>query len=148
MEITTESVCCPKCKSEYVGRLHRPQWMKSISSKKKFICTDCGKQFYSTHNKLQSESGNETVSPQSICVPEPPKTYTEGNIIRKDKLIWVKELLIDCPFGNALSDCPLIELRNTPVKGRLRVAEQFTENELDEIIDYHKNCFERREKLI
>ena len=65
--------------------------------------------------------------------------------IYEHKLIWVEGLLIECPFGNPLSDCPAIELRKLPIPERLRVAEQFTENELDEIIIHHKNCLNKRE---
>ena len=65
--------------------------------------------------------------------------------IYEHKLIWVEGLLIECPFGNPLSDCPAIELRKLSIQERLRVAEQLTENELDEIIIHHKNCLNKRE---
>ena len=61
------------------------------------------------------------------------------------KLIWVEGLLIDCPFGNPLSDCPASELRKLPIPERISMAENFSENELDGIINHHVNCLNRRE---
>ena len=47
------------------------------------------------------------------------------------KLIWVEGLLIACPFGKALGDCPASDLRELPITDRLELAAQFTEAELD-----------------
>jgi len=38
---------CPKCDSEYVSHIHRGYLMRMFTSWKRFICSDCGKIFYS-----------------------------------------------------------------------------------------------------
>jgi len=40
------TIKCPKCDSEYVSRVHRRSFMKLFTSKRKFICSDCGKRFF------------------------------------------------------------------------------------------------------
>jgi len=61
------------------------------------------------------------------------------------KLTWVQGLLIDCPFGTPLADCPAAELRKLPITRRLSIAQGLSEPELDEIISHHKNCLFKRE---
>ena len=38
---------CPKCNSEYVHRIHRPRVIKMITQKKRYVCSGCGRRFYS-----------------------------------------------------------------------------------------------------
>lgn len=40
------SVICPKCQSEYVIQIHRLRLEKWVTSRCKYRCTDCGKQFF------------------------------------------------------------------------------------------------------
>ncbi|NQV38632.1 MAG: hypothetical protein HQ509_11595 [Candidatus Marinimicrobia bacterium] len=61
------------------------------------------------------------------------------------KLTWVQGLLIDCPFGPPLSDCPASELRKLPITDRLSIAQEMSEPELDRIISHHRNCLAKRE---
>jgi len=61
------------------------------------------------------------------------------------KLTWVQGLLIDCPFGTPLADCPAAEIRSLPIPKRLSIAANLPEPELDNIINHHKNCLAKRE---
>lgn len=61
-----------------------------------------------------------------------------------DKLFFVFSLLVKCPEGELMSDCPLQEYRTNSAKDNFAIAEQFTENELDEIIAHHYDCVRRR----
>lgn len=56
------------------------------------------------------------------------------------KLFFVFGLLVKCPEGEPMSDCPLQEYRTKSLEDKLAVAEQFTENELDETITHHYKC--------
>lgn len=64
-ETKDTSILCPKCESEYVVQIHRLQVEKWITTRRKYVCTDCGKQFYmlkpktipvDQHTITQSES--------------------------------------------------------------------------------------------
>ena len=61
------------------------------------------------------------------------------------KLTWVQGLLIDCPFGTPMADCPAIEIRSLPIPERLSIAANLPESDLDNIISHHKNCLAKRE---
>ena len=61
--------------------------------------------------------------------------------MKKDyKPINVFGLMVKCPRREPLSDCLLQKHRTKSLEDRLTVAEQFTENELDEIIAYCYDC--------
>ena len=60
------------------------------------------------------------------------------------KLFFVFGLLVKCPEGEPMPDCPLQKYRTKSLEDKLTVAEQFTENELDEIIAHHYKCINNR----
>ena len=64
-----------------------------------------------------------------------------------EKEIWVKGLLIECPMGKALTNCPLENYRKLSVGERFKLADSWNENKLSQIITYHKNCLRERENL-
>jgi len=61
-----------------------------------------------------------------------------------DTKIWVYGLLVACPQGKPLSDCPLEKYRIGSNKDRLNVLEKFTEEQVEEIIKHHNQCLFRR----
>ncbi|MBL7220055.1 MAG: hypothetical protein ISS69_08070 [Phycisphaerae bacterium] len=61
------------------------------------------------------------------------------------KRTWVKGLMIDCPMGEALDDCPARELRTMPIEKRLIVVDEMTPGQVEEVIVYHKQCLKKRE---
>jgi hypothetical protein len=61
------------------------------------------------------------------------------------KKIWVKGLLVDCPYNAPLEDCALNDLRNEPMKTRLMKVNAMTHKQLDGIISHHKQCLTIRE---
>lgn len=61
-----------------------------------------------------------------------------------DNKIWLFGLLIACPVGAPLPDCPLEKYRTNSYKDRLTTLQNFTENEVDEIIKHHYQCVLRR----
>ena len=60
---------------------------------------------------------------------------------------WLKELLTDCPFGNALDSCPAREIRKLPLNDRFIVIDEMSDDEVESILDYHRVCRTEREKL-
>jgi hypothetical protein len=64
------------------------------------------------------------------------------------KKAWVIGLLIDCPLGKEFDDCPAKEARKLPVSDRLDIANGMDENQLDQIIDHHRDCLRQREESL
>jgi len=60
------------------------------------------------------------------------------------KKIWIKGLLIDCTFGEALRKCPARRLRKLPVEARMAIVDSMLEAELDALIEVHKSCVAKR----
>jgi hypothetical protein len=61
------------------------------------------------------------------------------------KKVWVKGLVVDCPYDTPLADCALNDLRNEPMKARLIKVNTMTHKQLDGIISHHKQCLAMRE---
>ena len=68
------------------------------------------------------------------------------NLNFEDKKIWVKGLVIHCPMGESVKDCPANKIRLLPIPERLRIVDEMTEDSVDEIIDHHYKCLAEREK--
>ena len=63
-----------------------------------------------------------------------------------NKRIWVKGILVECPLGKSLSDCPANALRNLPLEELLKAVNNMTEGQLEMVIKYHNNCITERLK--
>jgi len=61
------------------------------------------------------------------------------------KKIWVQGLLIDCPMGKPLENCPAKDARALPIEERLKLANAMDEGQLDQIIIHHRMCLYERE---
>ena len=69
-------------------------------------------------------------------------------LILEHKRIWVQGLLIECPMGTALEDCPAKDARALPIEERLKLAAAMDEGQLDQIIGHHRICLHGREKVL
>ncbi len=67
------------------------------------------------------------------------------NLNFEDKKTWVKGLVIHCPMGESVKDCPANEIRLLPIPERLRLVNEMTEKSVDEIIAHHYKCLAERE---
>ncbi len=74
-------------------------------------------------------------------------TVSMVELTLEQKKIWVKGLVIDCPLGKPLENCPLNDIRKLPIEERLRLACAMDESQLDQIIGYHRKCLFERERL-
>jgi hypothetical protein len=63
----------------------------------------------------------------------------------EQKITWVKGLLIECPMGKPLINCPLETYRELPVGERFKLADSWDDNQLTQIINHHRNCLQERE---
>jgi hypothetical protein len=63
----------------------------------------------------------------------------------RDKRTWVKGILVDCPLGKPMPDCPGNNLRGLPLAQFVRVVNNMSEKKLDAIITYHETCVSERE---
>ena len=61
------------------------------------------------------------------------------------KRVWAKGLIVECPLGDALEDCPLNEIRKLPLRERLQIIKKMSDEELDEAIAHHEQCLKNRE---
>ena len=64
------------------------------------------------------------------------------------KKVWVKGLVIHCPMGESVKDCPANKIRLLPISERLRLVDEMTEKSINEIIDHHYKCLAKREGLL
>ena len=62
-----------------------------------------------------------------------------------NKITWVQGLMVECPFGKALTTCPAKDLRLLPIEERFKLVAQMQENQIDEIIAHHRQCLKERE---
>ena len=63
----------------------------------------------------------------------------------KDNREWVLGLLVECPLGEALENCPLKVLRALPLQEKIVLSQQMDDSKLDDIISFHKRCLKKRE---
>jgi hypothetical protein len=61
------------------------------------------------------------------------------------KKIWVKGLVIDCPYDVPLADCALKDIRKEPMNTRFIKVNAMSHKQLDEIIAHHRQCLSIRE---
>ncbi len=88
--------------------------------------------------KTKSKNSN------SKKIPNHPKTFFADFTLR-DKKIWIKGLLVDCPLGRPLKGCPANTLRNLPIDQFAKIVKQMSEDQIDCIIEYHEKCCRKRE---
>jgi hypothetical protein len=65
----------------------------------------------------------------------------------RDSRIWLKGLVMACPFQSPLPECPLRDIRTLPVSERLKWANGVDKQRVGSIITHHKKCLETREKI-
>ncbi|MEE8437016.1 MAG: hypothetical protein V3S22_01635, partial [Candidatus Neomarinimicrobiota bacterium] len=74
------------------------------------------------------------------------KTKSE-NIIAltlEQKRIKVIGLIIDCPMGKSLPDCPTKDYRLLSIAEQAKAANAMDEKYIDQIIRHHQQCLEKR----
>ena len=61
---------------------------------------------------------------------------------------WMFGLLIDCPMGKTVEDCPFNEYRDKPSTKKINIAYKIPQEKLKGLISHHKKCLAERESLI
>ena len=61
---------------------------------------------------------------------------------------WVISLMIECPMGESLDGCPAKDVRGRPLGNIVELVGGMREDELNEIIAYHRDCLRKREEPI
>ncbi len=61
------------------------------------------------------------------------------------KRIWVQGLLMECPMGRSLEDCPAKALRSLSIDERLKLVFDMEEDQIEWIIAHHRECLRKRE---
>ncbi len=67
---------------------------------------------------------------------------------KEQKMDWVFGLLVECPLLEPLEDCPAIKARKLSIKERLEFVAGMSGEELDFIINHHRDCLRKRESSI
>lgn len=60
------------------------------------------------------------------------------------KRIWVQGLLMECPMGRSLEDCPAKDLRSLSIDERLKLVFDMEDDQIEWIIAYHRECLRKR----
>ena len=63
----------------------------------------------------------------------------------EDKRIVLKDLLVECPMGEALDDCPARDLRKLPVEKRLITVDTMAVEQIEEVVVHHTRCLKKRQ---
>ncbi len=63
----------------------------------------------------------------------------------RQKRIWVKGLIIDCPVGISLENCPAKDSRLLSIDEQFELVDLLDESQLDKVISYHRKCMNERE---
>ena len=63
-----------------------------------------------------------------------------------DVRVWIKGLVVACPLNNALPNCPFKDARKLPLIERIGVVNRMSVEQLEEIINHHKECLQMRER--
>ncbi|NQU88207.1 MAG: hypothetical protein HQ541_20865 [Mariniphaga sp.] len=61
---------------------------------------------------------------------------------------WLFGLLIDCPMGNALKDCPMNKYRGMPATKKISFTFEIPKEELNGLLLHHRKCLAKRESVI
>lgn len=64
-----------------------------------------------------------------------------------DKRSWVKSLMLECPMGKSLNDCPLTVFRRLDIKNRMNAVNRMDDGEIEGIIQNHTECIRMRESF-
>lgn len=60
------------------------------------------------------------------------------------KRIWVQGLLMECPMGRSLEDCPAKDLRSLSIDERLKLVFDMEDDQIEWIIAHHRECLRKR----
>jgi len=69
----------------------------------------------------------------------------DNTVELSDRRTFVLGLACACPFGEQLSGCCIRKLREKPLKERISLTKNISEEELGIVIAQHKTCLAERE---
>jgi hypothetical protein len=58
--------------------------------------------------------------------------------------IWIKGLVMQCPHGVPVNDCPLNGLRNLPIAEANRIINDTSDAQVMTYLKTHRQCYNRR----
>ena len=61
-----------------------------------------------------------------------------------DKIMWTKGLLVGCPAGKTLDNCPIKKFRNLPAEEGMKIVDEMKREEIESIIEHHKDCLTQK----
>ncbi len=64
----------------------------------------------------------------------------------QNRRIWIKGLVMECPHGFPVSDCPLNGLRSLPIPEANRVINTLPDKRVTDYMKTHRKCYNHRRK--
>ena len=64
----------------------------------------------------------------------------------QNKRIWIKGLVMECPHGTPVMDCPLNGLRNLPIHEANSVINGLSDKQANDYMETHRTCYNHRLK--
>ena len=64
----------------------------------------------------------------------------------QNKRIWIKGLVMECPHGTPVLDCPLNGLRNLPIHEANSVINGLPDKQVTDYLKTHRKCYNHRLK--
>ena len=64
----------------------------------------------------------------------------------EEKKAWLVGLLIDCPFGKVLDDCPVEAIRSVSVFDSFESVRGMGRAKIEEVLVHHQKCLDTRER--
>ena len=62
------------------------------------------------------------------------------------KRIWIKGLVMECPHGTPVQDCPLNGLRGLPIHEANSVINGLSDQQANDYMKIHRKCYHHRLK--
>jgi len=59
---------------------------------------------------------------------------------------WLTGLLMNCPFGFRVNNCPFMDMEALPLPVKIELLEKMEQYDMTKNIQHHMDCFRRREK--
>ena len=61
---------------------------------------------------------------------------------------WLFGLLIECPMGKPVENCPFNEYRKEPTTKKISITYEMPREKVMNLIIHHKKCLAKRESMI
>lgn len=65
-----------------------------------------------------------------------------------DRLSYLMGLMVACPHVKTVNECPFNQFKNTPIDKLITLSYEMDMQQSLDLLDYHKNCMQKRNQLL